>query len=638
MSVQQKPQVHNPRYLYLDSPIGRGPGLDWIRRRAFLCWLLAPLSGVVLSLANLSPALNALGLGLVFPGGGFLYTATPHWFVLSVILYVVSLAGWFIMGGFIYPFIAWGGAAVLSMLEAHGTLWPWAEYAVPVLTILVILNHHLSEKKANKAAIPVAEALKQHLESTPFVEPSKDPIVGEELSDQELGALRYILDLSMQPVHEFRGFVTKDQFREAAWRYQLVSINYALAMLQSCRTPAFHGYQHEAARRATEKMRDRRNWKYWRLENFVGNLKLEADPVKRDNIMYHGWWGMALGAYERTTGDLQFSQPGALTLHENKTKSYVYDYTSMMEAAARNSDASPLCVLPCEPNWVFGICTLYGMAGMLLHDRVHGSHFGIDRLDKFIQAMESEFTTADGKQVAFLSNRGGFILNGDSPSFFNALTTMMNMISPRLAQVYWETAKFHADRKFKNDCTAWGPGKNEMLDAGNYEMNGVSYWSYWMAAAKEMGDMEIYNFARAKYEQLGIEDHDGALHWKGSVLNQLVSHGARFATPGAWNRLAFGEMPAAIHQGPILKDASYPEVLVAAANNDGTKLDLVLCSAKEDGVRELKLARLVAGKRYRIQSTEANGNGLNFNADAGGNAKVSVTVANRTRISVVPEA
>lgn len=619
--------------LFFNSPIGRGPIMRGYRKRAFYVWATLAVIGLLPILLDLAPSWRAAGLGLWMPGGGFLYTASPHWFVLSMVLFAASLAAWLLMGGFIFPIIVWGAAAGLAALDTEGTLWPWAQFGTPLLALAVVARALLKEARNNKAVAPRAAEIKTYIESIPFHEPSRSAILGDELSDQDLGAMRFMLDLALQPIDEFKNFVTIDQFREAGWRYQLFHINYALAILQTSRVPAFRGYLHEAQRRSIVKTMDRRVWKYWRIENFVGNLRLDADPIKRDNIMYSGWWGLALGAYERATGDLQFSQPGALTLIENPSKKYVYDYRSMMQVVARNFDADPLCFFPCEPNWVFSICNLFGMTGMLLHDRVHGSRLGLDRLDKFNQIMEKEFTMADGKAAIIMSKRSGFVLATDGASAFASTSQLLNMTSPRLAQVYWELHRYALEEKFGGDRSLWNT--SDSLDFGNYQKNRASFWAGLMRGAREAGDTDIYNFAKAQYDELGIENRDGALHWQGSVLTQTGSHIGRFGTPGAWYRLAHGDVPASIHSGPVLDEVPYPHVLVAAADNDGAKLDMVLCSGNS-GVRELKFARLQPNGRYRLTNTESGVDDAFVIADSQGNAIAQTGIGARTRLSLMP--
>lgn len=170
-----------------------------------------------------------------------------------------------------------------------------------------------------------------------------------------------------------------------------------------------------------------------------------------------------------------------------------------------------------------------------------------------------------------------------------------------------------------------------------------------MRGAREMGDEEVYQHAKKKYDELGVVEKNGALHYQGSVLNQLAAHIGRFGTKDSWHRLVHGDMPAAIHTGPVLKSASYPEVLVAAADNDGATLELVLCAGKEAGPQTLELARLIPEQRYRIDSTHLvnNTNPVNssnnnkestfITADSQGNFTLNTTIDKRTRIVISPE-
>lgn len=619
--------------LSLNSPIGRGPIMRAYRKRAFYIWLGLALLGLLPSLLGAALPLQAAGLGLWLPGGGFLLSGSPLLLLLTLVLFVVALAAWLLMGGFIFPLLVWGGAAALAALDTGTDVWSWARFATPLLALGVVALALLKERNSDRAAVPKAAAVQQLLRSTPYREPVATAAVGEALSDTDLGALRYTLDLALQPIDEFTGFVTIDQFREAAWRYQLVGINHALGILQTSRIPAFRGYLHEAQRRAIVKMQDKRVWQYWRIENFVGNLRFGRDPVRKDNIMYHGWWGLALGAYERATGDRQFSRPGALTLVENDHTRYVYDYPALVRVMEENFKADKLCHFPCEPNWVFQLCNLYGMSGMVVYDRINGTRHGLDLLDNFNHILEQEFTLADGRAAIIGSMRSGFLATMDQPLAFSANAQMLNMTSPRLAQVYWQLCMRSLEETYKGDREQWG---EYMIDAGNYRKNNATFWVGLMRGAREMGDMNIYNYARERYDALGIDNRNGVMHWEGSVLQQLAAHMARFGTAGAWNRMAFGEVPAAISSGPVLDDAPYPHVLVAGANNDGARLDLVLCAGTEPALRELRLARLNPQGKYRIDSTDSESNGQIFSADDQGNSRIIVPVGKRSHLSIVP--
>src|SRR5262249_36303674 len=95
----------------------------------------------------------------------------------------------------------------------------------------------------------------------------------------------------------FDGFEWRDQFQTAAVRYQVNFIGYALALAQANHAPAADAYFLDAQRRLQHKIGDERLWRYWRYENAWGRLRIGADPIPEQNIMYSGFTAlqMALG-------------------------------------------------------------------------------------------------------------------------------------------------------------------------------------------------------------------------------------------------------------------------------------------------------------------------------------------------------
>ncbi len=621
-----------PDTLFAHSPVGGGPILRSIRQRALTIWAVLAAIGLLPTLLDFTSGYQAFGLGLWLPGGGFLAAGAPGWFILCMGLFALSLVLWLLVGGFIFPVLAWLLPALLAAWSIDNPPSLAASISVPVISLAMLAGYLYHGRHQRKAKQVRAQALNKYLSEVPFITPEKSRELGEELDDKELGSLRYILNLALQPIDQFNGFVKIDQFREAAWRYQLVAINYALAALQTSRTPAFSGYLHEAQRRAIEKMKDRRVWHYWRVENALGNFRFNADPVKKDNIMYSGWWALALGAYERATDDLRYSTPDALTLKEGPKRCFRYDFPRIVEVVSQQFDRSALRLFPCEPNWVFAICNLFGMTGALVYDKVHGTRHGLDRLEKFNHIIETEFTMAEGRTATIMSSRSGIILAGGGPFAYLGNIWLLNMTSPRLAQVYWALAKYMLNEEFGDDMAAWTPSGPGMLDAGNYTKNGVFFWITLMQSAKEMGDLAIYEFARQRYEEMGTDWKDGALHHQGSVMAQCFSHIARFATPGCWYRMAHGEVPASIRRGPRLESVPYPDVMVAAADNDGSTLSMTLCSSADTGLSHaLHFSRLQGETPYVLLDEHDNVIAATT-ADIDGKAHIDTPVNGRCQL------
>jgi hypothetical protein len=628
--------VEAPGSLHLSSPTSAGPVIRRYRIRTFLIWAVLAALGLLPTLLRAPAGWQAAGLGMWFPGAGFLSGSLWWATVLTLVLFPVSMALWVLCGGFIFPILVWLGSAGLSSLTVGEQSWRPAGVIVPLITAAVFATaagyFALDRRQASRKAATVATQL-AHIE---FVAPdAKCPPVGE-LSAEDLREMRYLVDLVLQPIDRFDGFNTIDQFREAAYRYPLVSINHALAALQVNYAPAFDGYLRQAQQNAIIKMTDRRVWHYWRVENFLGNLKLGADPIRSENIMYSGWWALALGAYERATGDCQFSAPGALTLIDKPGRSYVYDYSSIVQAVTRQFDETSLCFFPCEPNWSFAVCNLYGMGGALLFDRQHNTRYGLNGLDRFNNVLETEFSRGDGRSALIVSRRTGLALVTNTASNLQTIAWLTNMVSPRLAQVSWALLRQQYLASTGGDLQRLAPGSPmDLLDAGNYRMTGAFYWASMMAGAREMGDEEIYRIAAEYFAALAAAANGEPPERARSVFAVATALVGSFGTKDTWYRFAHGDVPAPTRTGPRLEKAPYPAVLVASATNDGRALKLVLRSG--DGrptEHELGFRGLEPLREYRLQASDGENPVL---ADASGRATGLVRIADRTEIALTPK-
>ncbi|MDT5225953.1 MAG: hypothetical protein QOG19_3360, partial [Mycobacterium sp.] len=407
----------------------------------------------------------------------------------------------------------------------------------------------------------------------------------------------------------------------------------SLAMLRSTRLPAFTGYLEAAQHNAVLKVTDRRVWKYWFWENLWGNGRVNRDPMVRENIMITGWYALALGAYQLTTGDRSIDAEGSLPFRWSERKVYEYSYPKIVDTLVRNFDASPLLFYPCEPNWVFFYCNEEGMAGLILYDRFHGTNHAERLLPTFITRMEQEFTCADGAQIVIMANRIGLQLKARSATLFAGNLWLRSMLAPDLAARSWEMVRHEYLREGSDELFELGP--LDRIDSGNYRSNrdGHGFYPQIMVAAKEIGDIEVYEYARAKQNALGIENVEGRLRWPGSTFANLTSHIGRFGTPGAWNRLAHSEYPQAWRAGPVLSDAPYPDVLVSRAVSDGRALELELVSGTHGGRVELGFERLAPGAGYRLEGVATQ----TLTADGTGRAAIQLDLDRRTPLQLIPE-
>lgn len=609
-----------------------GPVTRAAQRRTLVVWGGAMLVGLGLCQAPLGPFWSGLGLGLFFPGAGFLYSANPVLFVLTPLVFIVSLLMWLLIGAFVAPLLVWLGAAVLAGVLAQSGHWAFAEYVIPLLTLGGLLARWLTRPRRLERQLEVVRKLNRHLATVQPPAPSADYPIAEPLSDKDLGALRFTLDLALQPLESFEGFTTIDQFREAAWRYQLYAIGNALSVLRTTRLPAFDGYVDQAQRNAILKVTDRRVWKYWFWENLWGNGRINPDPMVRENIMISGWFALTLGAHQVSSGDRCFDAPGSLAFRWKAGKVFSYDFPKIVETLVGNFNKSAMCLFPCEPNWVFAYCNEQGLSGLKLFDRVHGTDHAQRLLPLFRQRLDEEFTRADGGQNLIYANRIGMALGGGGLKIIAGNLWMRNIFAPDLAARGWEQVRHEFFRYGEQDVVPMG--KSDGLDAGNYKSyaDGSAFYPLLMVVAQEMGDREVYEFARERYDALPVENLDGGLRHSGSTTANLTAAMARFGAPGAWYRMANIDMPEAWRHGPRLAQAPYPQVLVALAVSDGQGLELELVPGSGAGRFSLSFSQLMPGCRYRCDA-----NGQTLIAAPDGTGELSLELADRMRVRLTPE-
>ena len=78
--------------------------------------------------------------------------------------------------------------------------------------------------------------------------------------------------------------------------------------------------------------------------------------------MLTGWYGMQVGQYILNSGDRRYAEPGALTFRLNERTAFPHDYHTIIQSVVDNFKRSDFCLFPCEPNWVYPICNMYGMS------------------------------------------------------------------------------------------------------------------------------------------------------------------------------------------------------------------------------------------------------------------------------------
>ncbi len=633
-----------PAYLIPERADPRGPLVAALLRRTAICFGLVWAVALLPVALDAAPGWKAFGLGLLLPGGGFLYAADPLFVVLALVLFALAFVAWFGTGNILALPAVWIGTAALAVLRVDSGRWSWAEWLVPALLTAIVVLGSLGQRRAFAAAKRRARERNVYLAQlfdAPVRSTAASSAVVESTRD-DLATARFALDLALQPVDEFAGYDWLDQFQTAAVRYQLNFQQYALALMQLTRTPAFTGYLSLAQRNLIQKMTDKRVWGFWRWENLWGNLDSNPDPIRKDNIMVSGYLGVMLGVYESNSGDTRFDEPGSVSFRWSDRREFPYDFHTIAEAVYRNFVRSPFGMFPCEPNWIYAACNTFGMNTLLLHDRLHGTEYAPEVAEKFRHSINVEFLTPDGRITAIRSSRLGLTIPMLTSTMADAgMVMLLNASMPDVALRTWtllrtELVSVGDDGRPQLELRGW-----DKLDVGNYRRSEVSPHAIVMAAAREMGDDEV-----GASLQTAVDDRfeptvvDGVRRYaKASThANAMLLLGRFSRAHGFRDLVTRGPATAATGDGagagagPVLAEAPYPDVLVAKATNDGVALDLVLRPGGAGGRFVLVLDRLRAGASYAVRGAVAD----SLDADGEGQATLEVDVGDRVEVRISP--
>ncbi len=610
------------------------------QRRTALLYAAMCVIGLLPIVFGMSPGMQATGLGLWIPGGGFI--GVGGWaillFPLTLILFALAVFAWFGAGAVILPVIVWGASAAAAGLMTSGAIWHAAPYLAAAMVAGVIGYSYRLDQKSKARELAILEDRNRYLpraiaELAEVAAPI--PSAGErELTPEDLAAARYALDRALQPVGALSGYDRIDQFQTSALRYQINHLGYALGLIQCHYTPSFHGYLSEAQRRLIETYLERQIWGYWVYESAWGHLNLaNPDPAGRDNIMLTGWFGIQVCLYMSNTGDRRYAEPGSLTFRLNERKAFRHDAHTIAQSVARNFQDSAFCLFPCEPNWIYPICNHYGMTSLVIHDRLFGTSYVADNLERWLANLDTEFTDRSGSLIGLRSSLTG--LKFPFPAGEAGFAEFENCFAPERAERMWAVA--HHDLQYVMKPGANGtrmaiPGRG--FDFGNYKGGFTGAYATVANAAREFGDYEIAEAAeRALDEDCGRADDGGILRYsRGSNLSNAMAVRARMHRRGDFRNAIAQGPPASALRGPILADARYPDVLVARAFSDGDALDLVLHPGVRPGPQIIRIERLRPGVGYTVRGAQETA----FTADESGAASLTVELGGRTPLHVAP--
>lgn len=622
-----------------------GPVSTRRQRRTLTGLVVLAIVGLLPSVLGLTTWLQALGLGLALPGGGFLLHG--GWgigaFVLTLVLFLLTLVGWFATGNVIAPVAVWLAAAGLAAGWSAGDPLPGSAAAIAVAAVVVVLAlltvivkrcalaRSLRKRTEREAYLP-AEIAEYTVRRVP------DATGVGELDERQLAHVRRLLDLGLQPADEYAGFDVVEQFQPSALRYQFNHAQYALAQVQRHYTPAYHGALSRAQENLIERLTERKVWGYWRLERLWGRLSLDYDPAALENIMLTGYAGISMNTYSATTGSTRFAGSDALEFSlGNPRKTYRHGAESFNRSLLDNFSRSDHTLYPCEPNWTYSSCNLYGVNSVASYDAAFGTEHLAEVREALLHGLRSEFMSPAGDLVSFRSDKLGFGTPAGGGITLAQAAGWARPVFPQTAEALWAILCREV-LDLRGDGLERFLEKPLMADPGNYRNTGLFSRALLAFSATELGDTEVAAAAVAAMERFNEPtESDGARHYGfGSTFANAVATHALVNRPGDWADLITGTF---VPRGPVLADMAHAEATVAQAVSDGRDLVLVLHPAPGTGpgTTTLHLTRLEPGRAYRVTAPGGPAEtGTEFTAEPDGTAQVTVRVDGRTRVQVDP--
>ncbi|MGB1879851.1 MAG: hypothetical protein ACPHTD_03975 [Gammaproteobacteria bacterium] len=627
-----------------------GPVTAARQRRNLVVYATLLLVGLLPGWLALSPGWQAAGLGLILPGGGFVSWGGAWLLMVPFTLGLMWLAciAWFWAGMVVAPLGVWFGMALLAAGFAGPDTWAPAAWVTPAAAGLVLAFFYYKGYQRTLRDRATYAQRQGFFETSRAEVNERTQSVSEEgareLSPDQLKALRYVYDRALQPIGEYAGYTIIDQFQPAAIRYQINHLGYALAIAQRHYAPNFSGYLGQAQRNLIETYLDPKVWDYWVLESMWGHLNFSNfDPAAKDNVMLTGYLGLQVNGYMNASGDRRYAAPGSLTFRLNERTSYPHSAHTIADSVLQNFDRSDFCLFPCEPNWVYPVCNMYGMSSLAAHDTVFGTQHVQRVLPRWFEYLEREFIDEKASIVGLRSYWTGHALSIFASEAGFAF--FANIFSSALGRRLWAVG-----RKELGYCLATdSEGRPRLtipreamsfldtIDVGHYRPGMLFAYAAVAICGREFGDHELAEAAlRSMDQDCGLVEEDGVAYYAdASGMANAWAVEAKLLGTSDYRNTFTSTPPESTRQGPLLAEASYPNVLVAKAfSPDGESLELVLFPGSGATRQTLGLERLAPGRSYRL----ADGQGERaMQADARGCLKFDIELTGRLLLTVTPQ-
>ncbi|MET0988274.1 MAG: hypothetical protein ABW034_22975 [Steroidobacteraceae bacterium] len=629
--------------LPLDDLYGSAPVSKRRMRRSLVLYGVLFIVGLSPVLLDAAVPWQAFGLGLLFPGGGFL--AVGGWayvlFPIALVLMLVACALMLLTANAFAPLLIWLGSAALAGALVPSELAPLSVYIVPLLSLGFmgwVIDKHRRLARAEYARRDVRNAYLPRAEQDVLARATPRPAIGSrELSAEDLAHLRFALDRGLQPIESFGGFHVIEQFQTSSLRYQINNLLWALQLAQCHYTPNFHGYLSQAQRNLIDKLTVPKVWKWWRWESLFGNFSLSANPIAKDNIMFGGFSSAHIALYTANTGDDRYLQPGSLPFRLNRFRTYQHNLQTILAAGKRNHETAVYGPLyPCEPNLTYSACNLQGNFAHLVADRIFSTQYRQTLIQQLKPMHVSEMMCRDGMVHAGRVVPFGIRIPVYTSSQVEALWGWMaNAFFPDLSRRVWATLRQEYVSFDERGEITIATKSYDRMDMGNYQKSECGPYTQFLVLAREQGDDQVAEAILRKFERdFGRLERDGSISYtQVSTYNMGHMIFGRIGRTGDIRAMVLDGPPPAAMKGPLLAEVRYPDVLVAKAFSSGADLQLVLYPGAAASRQRLQIERLEAGREYRMESgTDSK----TFRADANGKAAIEIDLAGRTEVHIQP--
>jgi hypothetical protein len=269
-----------------------------------------------------------------------------------------------------------------------------------------------------------------------------------------------------------------------------------------------------------------------------------------------------------------------------------------------------------------------GAEGLMIHDRLHGTHYWDMIKDGYFRGMEQEFVRPDGMLNFYRSARTGIGLAS------SGFATDLRPTLPHVADRAWTMLRSaYEERDGKLVTPLWG--RDKLLDTGNYVFHPLKAYAYLIEEAREVGDDEAAEAAWEEVQQridMKIDDRGWLTVDGASMASHLALARSLNGRKSGWLDLITRGMPDAWREGPQVESVPYPAVMVSRAVTDGQALDAVFRSTNGGGRFDIELSQLRPNGEYAV----SGGTTAAVVADAQGRATVEVELNGRRELRLAP--